>query len=108
MEGIVAIDPAGPIFEGNNKANKLGKGDAKAVQAIHTNSKGLFPLALGYDGNVGDIDFYFNGAEYQPGCKKLDIVCHHGFGHGFLTDLNVRNAAGSGRGYRNGLMKKLF
>ena len=99
MEGILAIDPAGPIFQ-TNKANKLGKNDAKAVQAIHTNSRGPFPLALGYHGNLGDVDFYFNGAKHQPGCGKLDISCHHGFGNTFLTDLNTRNAAGSGSGYR--------
>ena len=33
MEGIVAIDPAGMIFEENNAHKKLGQGDAKAVQA---------------------------------------------------------------------------
>ena len=100
MEGILAIDPAGPIFEGN-KANKLGKDDAKAVQALHTNSNGPFPLALGYEGNVGSVDFYFNGAKHQPGCGNLDISCHHAFGHRFLTDLNIRNVAGSDSGYRN-------
>ena len=103
MEGILAIDPAGPIFEGN-KVNKLGKNDAKAVQALHTNSNGPFPFALGYEGNVGSVDFYFNGAKHQPGCGDLDIGCHHGFGYRFLTDLNIRNAAGIGSGYRNRMM----
>ena len=32
MEGILAIDPAGPIFATNTDL-KLGKDDAKAVQA---------------------------------------------------------------------------
>ena len=103
MEGILALDPAGPIFEGN-RVNKLGKGDAKAVQAIHTNSNGLFPFALGYDGNVGHVDFYFNGAKHQPGCAAIDVGCHHGFGYGFLTDLNTRNAASSGSRYRKRML----
>lgn len=103
MEGILAIDPAGPIFEGN-KVNKLGKNDAKAVQVFHTNSNGIFPFALGYEGNVGSVDFYFNGAKHQPGCGDLDTSCHHAFGHHFLLDLNNRNAASSGSGYRNMMM----
>ena len=35
MEGILAVDPAGPIFEDNDEA-KLDKNDARAVQVLHT------------------------------------------------------------------------
>ena len=38
MEGIVALDPAGPIFSSNSEnesnANKLWPSDAKAVQGL--------------------------------------------------------------------------
>ena len=40
MEGILAIDPAGPIFEDNNEL-KLGRNDAKAVQVLHTDTDKL-------------------------------------------------------------------
>ena len=40
MEGILAMDPAGPIFEDNNEL-KLGNNDAKAVQILHTDSDTL-------------------------------------------------------------------
>ena len=38
MEGILAIDPAGPIFEDNNAINRLDRNDAKAVQVLHTDT----------------------------------------------------------------------
>ena len=100
MEGIVAIDPAGPVFLDNNEL-KLDSGDAKAVQALHTNSKGPFPLAFGYQPTLGDVDFYLNGAKKQPGCSQPDLeACSHGFGYLLLTWLNEQNVAGSGTTYQ--------
>ena len=43
MEGIIAIDPAGPIFE-DNTALKLDRNDAKVVQVLHTDTG-----TLGYE-----------------------------------------------------------
>ena len=37
MEGIIAIDPAGPIFEDNN-VHLLGRNNAKVVQVLHTDT----------------------------------------------------------------------
>ena len=37
MEGIIAMDPAGPVFE-DNAINRLGRNDAKAVQVLHTDT----------------------------------------------------------------------
>lgn len=102
MEGILALDPAGPIYEANSELTKLGQNDAKAVQVFHTNSNGLFPFVLGYDPLCGTVDFYFNGAKHQP-CT-LDA---HGYGKDFLIALNNRNGANSGDGYRNG-SKNIF
>ena len=100
MEGIVAIDPAGPIFLDNNEL-KLHYSDAKAVQALHTNSKGPFPLAFGYQPTLGNVDFYLNGAKKQPGCSQPDLeACSHGFGYLLLTWLNEQNVAGSGTTYQ--------
>ena len=103
MDGILALDPAGPVFESNNEL-KLAKTDAKAVQVFHTNSVGDLPFAYGYDPLCGSVDFYFNGAKHQPGCK--DILpsrewCHHDYSHQFLIALNKKNVAGSGFGYRD-------
>ena len=100
MEGIVAIDPAGPLFETNNVL-KLAKTDAKAVQALHTNSNGPFPLAFGYHPTLGSVDFYLNDAKIQPGC--WEPICSHSFGYYFLIDLIKRNVAG-GTEYRNSVM----
>ena len=36
MEGILALDPAGPVYEDNNANNRLNGNDAKAVQVFHT------------------------------------------------------------------------
>ena len=101
MEGILAIDPAGPIFEDNSEL-KLGKNDAKAVQALHTNSDNsglLSGITLGINENLGKVDFYLNGAWVQPGCYQVDVECHHEFGYRFLTDLNKRNVGR--KKYRN-------
>ena len=90
MEGILALDPAGPIFDVNSEQNKLGKNDAKAVQVLHTASSGGFPIALGFNANCGSVDFYFNGAKHQPGCKK-DTNCDHAYANNFIIALNKRS-----------------
>ena len=38
MEGIIAMDPAGPVYETNLETNRLDKNDAKAVQVLHTDT----------------------------------------------------------------------
>ena len=78
MEGILALDPAGPLFESNSELTKLGKNDAKAVQVFHTST-----AFLGYDPLCGSVDFYFKGpdAETYP----------HNYGYSFLINLNSRN-----------------
>ena len=105
MDGILAIDPAGPIFEDNTL--QLSKNDAMAVQALHTNCPCDLPnflpdlfsgVTLGHKDNVGSVDFYLNGGRVQPGCGQFELTCHHSFGTGFLTDLNKRN---TGSTYRN-------
>ena len=97
MEGIIAVDPAGPLFDDNSATTRLGKNDAKAVQVFHTNSRGLF--ALGFDPQCGDVDFYFNGAMNQPGCDG-DGGCAHIYGWIFLVELNLRNNVTNLGGYQ--------
>ena len=95
MEGILALDPAGPVFDANSDSTRLGKSDAKAVQVFHTNINGA-----GIEAQSGTVDFYFNDGKHQPGCKDflgLDS-CSHGYAPEFLKALN----------HRSGYMSKRF
>ena len=77
VDKILAIDPAGPIFDHHPPEFRLNKGDASVVHALHTSS--------GYSGledAIADVDFYPNGlwdnqpldcpnsASFQCGCPK--------------------------------------
>ena len=55
LDGIIAIDPAGPIFVSNSKEKRLNRGDAKFVQALHIDA-GEF----GINQAVADEDIYVN------------------------------------------------
>ena len=72
LEGIIGIDPAGPIFESNSIHGRLTENDAKVVQAIHST-----PGMMGITKSVGDIDIYINEGPYQPACLVEDIICSH-------------------------------
>ncbi|XP_042903594.1 pancreatic triacylglycerol lipase isoform X2 [Parasteatoda tepidariorum] len=73
---ISALDPAGPRFYSAPLEERLDPGDAKFVDAIHTDSgSGLFE-GLGMRAQVGHVDFYPNGGKDQPGCHSspFDIL----------------------------------
>ena len=74
LDGIIAIDPAGPIFVSNSEENKLNKDDAKFVQALHVDA-GEF----GIDQRVADEDIYVNSAKDQPYCPGIfaEAGCSH-------------------------------
>ena len=72
LEGIIGIDPAGPIFESNSIHGRLTENDAKVVQAIHTT-----PGMMGITKSIGHIDIYINEGPYQPACLVEDIICSH-------------------------------
>ena len=92
MEGIIALDPAGPIFDANSGSTRLGKTDAKAVQVFHTNIN-----AFGMEAQSGTVDFYFNDGKHQPGCDDFFgnffnwDQCSHGYAPQFLIALNQRS-----------------
>ena len=50
MEGILALDPCGPIFSSNSEsptnANKLWPSDAKAVQGLNSRKIILLKISL--------------------------------------------------------------
>ena len=64
---IIALDPAGPVYEyeGHSANLRLNRDDASIVEVFHTNT-----MAMGYSNQIGDIDFYINGGRFQPGCNK--------------------------------------
>lgn len=68
---FIALDPARPNFEGNTADERLDKTDANFVDVIHTNSAPFLFGGAGYRGQLGHVDFYPNGGEYQPGCEGL-------------------------------------
>lgn len=69
---ITGLDPAGMLFEGTTVA--LSRSDAKFVDVIHTNMGDIRKLQLGLSGALGDVDFYPNGGEFQPGCPKYPKI----------------------------------
>lgn len=67
---IVALDPAGPLFNFKDVRSRLTRKDAEYVEVIHTNGD-----CYGMKEAIGTADFYPNGGKRQPGC--YDDVCHH-------------------------------
>ena len=55
LDGIIGLDPAGPIFDENSEVMRLNKGDAKVVQALHIDA-GEFGISKA----VGDVDIFVN------------------------------------------------
>ncbi|XP_069468005.1 pancreatic triacylglycerol lipase-like [Ambystoma mexicanum] len=68
---ITALDPCEPYFQGTPTDVRLDIADAAFVDVIHTDSLPLVPyLGLGSSHAIGHLDFYPNGGEQMPGCKK--------------------------------------
>ena len=74
LDGILAIDPAGPIFADNTEEYRLNKNDAKFVQALHIDA-GEF----GIDLPVAHQDIYVNEGKNQPYCPGFftEAGCSH-------------------------------
>ena len=93
LDGIIAIDPAGPIFVSNSKEKRLNKGDAKFIQALHIDA-GEF----GIDENVADQDIYVNTGKNQPYCPGIfaEAGCSHvAFSLWFLPKVWGESAKGN-------------
>jgi hypothetical protein len=65
LKRIIALDPAGPIFDDplQNARLTLNAGDAYYVEVVKTNTE-----TLGYTRPLGHLDFYINGGYRQPWC----------------------------------------
>lgn len=71
FDRITGLDPAGPLYEGQDSRVRLDPGDAIFVDAIHTNAGKSYNGALGIIQPVGHVDFYVNGGGQQTGCPSL-------------------------------------
>lgn len=58
---ITALDPSGSR---DTLKHRLSVQDAMYVEVIHTNGQGLGTMA-----RLGDVDYYPNGGQQQPGCN---------------------------------------
>ncbi|CRK91001.1 CLUMA_CG004689, isoform A [Clunio marinus] len=67
---IFGLNPAGPLFDVNNPADRLDSTDAEYVEVIHTES-GTFGIGT----PIGHANFYINGGTNQPGC--FTNTCDH-------------------------------
>lgn len=65
LKRITGLDPALPFFATNDLNWKLDRNDADFVDVIHTNA-GIY----GKIEQCGDVDFYVNGGQNQPGCEQ--------------------------------------
>ncbi|CAG9854607.1 unnamed protein product [Phyllotreta striolata] len=78
---IVALDPAGPLFDIRPADKRLNPSDADVVEVIHSDA-GTF----GFKDSCGTIDFYPNGGNMQPGCYRVDISSLPGVKEPVLCD----------------------
>ncbi|EGW11684.1 Pancreatic lipase-related protein 1 [Cricetulus griseus] len=68
---ITGLDPVEANFEGTPEEVRLDPSDADFVDVIHTDAAPLIPfLGFGTNQMMGHIDFFPNGGQNMPGCKK--------------------------------------
>ncbi|XP_078038591.1 pancreatic lipase-related protein 2 isoform X1 [Augochlora pura] len=92
---VIALDPAGPMFDTDNPNNRVDRSHAKNVQVVHTSILGLSKA-------VGKSDFYANGGSKQPGCST-DLVgaCAHGRSYEYYSE-SIKHPKGFPGTPRNG------
>ncbi|XP_004612009.2 inactive pancreatic lipase-related protein 1 [Sorex araneus] len=68
---ITGLDPVEASFEGTAEEVRLDPSDADFVDVIHTDAAPLIPF-MGFGSNqlMGHVDFFPNGGQEMPGCKK--------------------------------------
>ena len=63
LSRIIALDPAGVLFNTRPANERLSEDDAEYVEVIHTSGG-----TAGFLEPCGRIDFFPNGGSIQPGC----------------------------------------
>ncbi|KAK7869887.1 hypothetical protein R5R35_006689 [Gryllus longicercus] len=103
LSRITGLDPAGPLFEGQDPRARLDESDADFVDVIHSNGENLILGGLGSWQPMGHVDFYPNGGRMQKGCSNLFVgavsdilwsasdiegrsLCNHRRAYKFFTD----------------------
>ncbi|MEM9484864.1 MAG: hypothetical protein AAGA83_14385 [Cyanobacteria bacterium P01_F01_bin.116] len=84
VQRIIALDPAGPVFENVGLSKRLDVTDARRVIAFHSTS------TFGYDNALGHLDIYLNkwSQDAQPGTEGLTAIkTSHGYPVLVLKDL---------------------
>ncbi|XP_065564205.1 uncharacterized protein LOC136029632 [Artemia franciscana] len=86
------FDPAGPIYKILPPTQRLHRSDATFVDVVHTDV-GLAKYGhFGIQQSLGDVDFYVNGGDNQPGCGRPGIhngaigFCSHWKSIKYFTD----------------------
>lgn len=83
IQYITALDPIGLIFTPDMDADKrLSADDAEYVEVVHTNTGGR-----GFSDVCGDVDYYPNGGDKQPGCDSEDDECSHRRAYELIPDM---------------------
>ena len=91
IEKILALDPAGPIFEDPKQLYKLQPEDANAVEVWHTNTR-----RMGNRQRIGTVDIFINGGYIQPRrLRHKDVGLFSLGSHEFARDLLKRIVAHS-------------
>jgi len=70
---LTGLDPAGPGFLDAALPDRLDASDATFVDVIHTDM-GVLLTTFGTTRISGDIDFFPNGGEHQPGNLANDAT----------------------------------
>lgn len=86
---ITGLDPAGPGYADIPVNLRLDPGDASLVDVIHTYNR-ILSLAQ----QLGHLDFYPNGGQFQPGCPDIyniwkvaeSINCNHGRAYMYFAE----------------------
>merc|ERR1719414_159164 len=114
---VTGLDPAKPWFDITSPDNRIQKTDATVVDIIHTNSGNLWEGGLSFKRNLGDVDFFPNGGERQPGCRQgncttkiscyfadlADMIhaCSHDRSHEYYTESIESKNEGDGKAFKS-------